>query len=331
MVLTKRVGKPPRVIAEALVRALAGDPVVKSADVAGPGFVNLRLHPSAFRTEVEEVLLAGRGYGRAPAATGERINIEFVSANPTGPLHVGHARGAVFGDTLARLLEATGNRVAREYYINDFGNQTRVFAESVLAAAEGRPTPEGGYGGAYVAELARWLQKVDPAALEADRETLAPDLHHLGVPRHPGIETLRGIKQTLRDLRRLLRRLVQRGVSPPLGARGGRTPSARGERPPGAQGRRALLRRLRRGGRRQGPRRPEERRRLHVLRLRHRLLRRQDCARLRPPAHRPRRRPPRLRRRGCATRIEALGPPGSTRFEALLYQLVFIYRRRRSP
>jgi arginyl-tRNA synthetase len=200
MVLCKRVGKPPRMVAEALVRALAGDAVIKSADVAGPGFVNLRLHPSAFRAEIEEILVAGRGYGRAPSATGERVNIEFVSANPTGPLHVGHARGAVFGDSVARLLEATGNRVAREYYINDFGNQTRVFAESVLAAAEGRPTPEGGYGGAYVGELARWLQKVDPAALEADRETLARTCITWAFRGIPGSETLRGIKQTLRDL-----------------------------------------------------------------------------------------------------------------------------------
>lgn len=200
MVLTKRVGKPPRVVAEALVRALAGDPVVRSAEVAGPGFVNLRLHPAAFHAELREILASGRGYGRAPAATGERINLEFVSANPTGPMHVGHARGAIFGDSVARLLEATGNRVVREYYVNDFGNQTRVFAESVLAAAEGRPTPEGGYGGAYVAELARWLQKVDPEALAADRDTLARTCVTWALRGVPGSDTFRGIKQTLRDL-----------------------------------------------------------------------------------------------------------------------------------
>jgi len=200
MVLTKRVGKPPRVVADALVRALAGDPVIRSADVAGPGFVNLRLHPAAFHVELGKILVAGRGYGHALAATGERINIEFVSANPTGPMHVGHARGAIFGDSVARLLEATGNRVVREYYVNDFGNQTRIFADSVLAAAAGRPAPEGGYGGAYVAELARWLEKVDPEALKADRETLARTCVTWTLRGIPGSETLRGIKRTLRDL-----------------------------------------------------------------------------------------------------------------------------------
>jgi arginyl-tRNA synthetase len=200
MVLTKRLGKPPRVVAEALVRHLAGDAVIKSAEVAGPGFVNLRLQASAFQAELAEILVAGRGYGRAPAATGERIDIEFVSANPTGPMHVGHARGAIFGDSVARLLEATGNRVVREYYVNDFGNQTRMYADSVLAAAEGRAAPEGGYGGEYVGELARWLEKVDPAALKADRETLARTCVTWTLRGIPGSDTLRGIKQTLRDL-----------------------------------------------------------------------------------------------------------------------------------
>jgi len=200
MVLTKRVGKPPRAVAESLVKALAGDSVVRTADVAGPGFVNLRLQPAAFHAELGDILLAGRGYGRSPAATGERINLEFVSANPTGPMHVGHARGAIFGDAVARLLEATGNRVVREYYINDFGNQTRVFADSVLAASEGRPAPEGGYGGAYVAELARWLQEVDPDALRGDRESLARTCVTWTLRGIPGSDALRGIKRTLKDL-----------------------------------------------------------------------------------------------------------------------------------
>jgi arginyl-tRNA synthetase len=200
MVLTKRLGKPPRAVAEALVKALASDAVIRSAEVAGPGFVNLRLHPAAFHAELGEVLAAGKGYGRLPSGTGERIDIEFVSANPTGPMHVGHARGAIFGDAVARLLEATGNRVTREYYINDFGNQTRLYADSVLAAAEGREPPEGGYGGAYVGELARWLAKVDPAALEADRDTLARTCVTWTLRGVPGSETLHGIKETLRDL-----------------------------------------------------------------------------------------------------------------------------------
>src|SRR6185312_3758351 len=103
---------------------------------------------------------------RAPAATGERIDIEFVSANPTGPITVASGRNAAFGDSVARLLEAVGHRVTREYYINDRGNQVRNFAESVRAAAAGREAPADGYKGAYVAELAAWFQQVDPELLK---------------------------------------------------------------------------------------------------------------------------------------------------------------------
>ena len=137
MVLTKKLGRPPRAIAEALVRALEGNAVVRSAEIAGPGFVNLRVHPSALHAEIEEILQAGAGYGRAPSATRDRIDVEFVSANPTGPVTVASGRNAIYGDSIARLLEATGHRVTREYYINDRGNQVRLFAESVRAASEG--------------------------------------------------------------------------------------------------------------------------------------------------------------------------------------------------
>jgi arginyl-tRNA synthetase len=200
LVLAKKIGKSPRDIAVALVRALEGSAVVRTADVAGPGFVNLRVHPSAIHAELEQILVAGKAYGRASAATGERIDIEFVSANPTGPLHVGHARGAIFGDAVARLLEATGNRVVREYYINDFGNQVRLFAESVFAASTRQPTPEGGYAGPYVEELAHWLEKVDPAALQGDPDVLARACVTWTLRGIPGSHALRGIKQTLRDL-----------------------------------------------------------------------------------------------------------------------------------
>jgi arginyl-tRNA synthetase len=200
LVLSKKIARPPRDVALALVRALEGNAVVRTAEVAGPGFVNLRVHPSAIHAELEQILATGPAYGRAPAATGERIDIEFVSANPTGPLHVGHARGAIFGDAVARLLEATGHRVVREYYVNDFGNQVKLFAESVFAASEGRKAPEGGYGGAYVEELARWLGKVDPAALSGDRDALARACITWTLRGIPGSKALRGIKQTLRDL-----------------------------------------------------------------------------------------------------------------------------------
>ena len=172
MVLTKAVGMPPRAIAEKLVAALGGDDVVRSAEIAGPGFVNLRLHVRVFHDELAEILLRGRGYGRAASATGERINIEFVSANPTGPITVAAARNAIFGDAVARVLEASGARVVREYYINDFGNQVRLFADSIAAIAEGREVGEDGYKGAYIEELAAFMQARDAGAFR-DSEALS--------------------------------------------------------------------------------------------------------------------------------------------------------------
>jgi arginyl-tRNA synthetase len=200
MVLTKKLGKPPRVIADALVKALANDDVVKSAEIAGPGFVNLRVHPRALHEELAAILRAGAGYGRSPSATGERINLEFVSANPTGPLLVSHGRGAIYGDAIARLLEATGNRVAREYYVNDFGNQVRLFAASVKAIAEGREVAEDGYKGAYVVELAKHLKKTDPGVITADDDVLARTCVTWMLRGIPGSKDLPGIKTTLRDL-----------------------------------------------------------------------------------------------------------------------------------
>jgi arginyl-tRNA synthetase len=201
LALAKVARKPPRAIAEALVKALDGSEVVASAEVAGPGFVNLRLRPTAFQAEVRAVLQAGKGWGRAPAATGERIHLEFVSANPTGPVTVASGRNAILGDAVARLLEATGNRVTREYYVNDRGNQVRVFAESVRAAAAGTDPPEDGYRGAYVAELAAWLAKAEPdlltrgESLALGRACVAWMLRGI-----PGSKTLPGIRPSLADL-----------------------------------------------------------------------------------------------------------------------------------
>ncbi len=200
MVLTKRVGKPPRVIAEALVKALAGSEVVASAEVAGPGFVNLRLRAGVFHAELEEILRAGAAWGRAPAATGERVDIEFVSANPTGPVTVASGRNAILGDAIASLLEARGDRVTREYYINDRGNQVRKFAESVLAASEGRSPPEDGYKGQYVAELAAHLKKVEPDAF-VDLDVLGRACVTTMLRGIPGSRTLPGIRPSLGDLR----------------------------------------------------------------------------------------------------------------------------------
>jgi arginyl-tRNA synthetase len=200
MALARRAGKPPRAIAQSLVNALSRSDVVASAEIAGPGFINLRLRPRAFHAELADILRAGRAWGRAPAATGERVNLEFVSANPTGPITVASGRNAILGDAVARLLEATGHRVTREYYINDRGNQVRAFAESVRAAARGHEPPEDGYKGAYVAELAGWLADVDEALLSADAETLARACITWMLRGIPGSRTLPGIRPSLADL-----------------------------------------------------------------------------------------------------------------------------------
>jgi arginyl-tRNA synthetase len=200
MTLQKKAGKPPRAIAEALVKSLAGSDVVASADVAGPGFVNLRLHPGVFHAELAEVLRAGRAYGRAPAGTGQRVNVEFVSANPTGPVTIASGRNAVLGDAIARILEAAGHRVTREYYINDRGNQVRNLAESVRAAAAGREPPEDGYKGAYIAELAAWVARLDAALLEGDVEVLGRICVTWMLRGIPGSAALPGIRPSLSDL-----------------------------------------------------------------------------------------------------------------------------------
>jgi arginyl-tRNA synthetase len=201
MAAAKRVGKPPRAIADGIVRALAGSDVVASAEVAGPGFINLRLVPGVFHAQLAEILASGRGWGRAPAGSGERVNVEFVSANPTGPVTIASGRNAVLGDAVARLLESVGHHVTREYYINDRGNQVRLFAESVRASAEGRDPPEDGYRGAYVAELASWLKGAEPALLQGgDAEALGRACVTWMLRGIPGSRTLPGIRPSLADL-----------------------------------------------------------------------------------------------------------------------------------
>ena len=132
MVLAKPAGMPPRAIAEALAAKLMADPRIAGADVAGPGFLNLRLEPAAWQGLVRAVLETGTGYGRSQLGQGRKVMVEFVSANPTGPMHVAHARGAVVGDALAALLAYAGFNVTREYYINDGGGQVDVLARSAF-------------------------------------------------------------------------------------------------------------------------------------------------------------------------------------------------------
>jgi len=201
LVLQKIAGRPPREIAAVLAERLRAAPELVAVEIAGPGFLNFRLAPAVFHRVIAEVLSGGPGYGRAPAATGERVLLEFVSANPTGPLLISHGRGAILGDAVGALLEATGHRVTREYYINDFGNQIRLLGESVRAAAEGRPAPEGGYGGDYVRELAAWIKGHDPAALaDSDPAALARVAAARILDGVPGSRVLPGIRRTLAEL-----------------------------------------------------------------------------------------------------------------------------------
>ena len=159
--LARPLRRAPLQVASALA-PLVRDPAVARVDVAPPGFLNVRLSPEFVARSVDTALAAGADFGRAgtPSAGARRVNVEFVSANPTGPLHIGNARGAFVGDLLCRVLEAAGQRVTREYYFNDFGAQVRNLGASVRSIAEARPVPEDGYHGAYVEELA--------AALPAD-------------------------------------------------------------------------------------------------------------------------------------------------------------------
>ncbi len=162
-------GKPPREVAATLAEELKerlGDDVER-IDVAGPGFLNLFMSESWYHRAVGAAIEQGADFGRGSA--GERVLVEFVSANPTGPMTVASARGAAIGDSLARLFEFAGNEVEREYYINDYGTQVRLFGESIRARARGEDPPEGGYQGEYIAELAA---EIDGAA-ERDPEELA--------------------------------------------------------------------------------------------------------------------------------------------------------------
>jgi arginyl-tRNA synthetase len=165
MRLAKPLGSNPRAIATELAEGLAGVEGVTSAEVAGPGFINVRLDAAAAGALAKVIVDAGADYGRSDRLAGERINLEFVSANPTGPLHIGHTRWAALGDAISRVLRAAGADVANEYYINDAGNQMETFGRSVLAAAKGEPTPEGGYPGSYIADLAASVLEREPNLL----------------------------------------------------------------------------------------------------------------------------------------------------------------------
>jgi arginyl-tRNA synthetase len=154
MQLARSAGMPARAVAELLAVRIGALPGVAKVDVAGPGFINLTLETAAQGELARTILASGEGYGRTSAMAGTRINLEYVSANPTGPIHIGGVRWAVVGDALGRLLQAVGAEVTREYYFNDAGAQIDRFAQSLFTAARGEPAPEDGYTGAYITEIA---------------------------------------------------------------------------------------------------------------------------------------------------------------------------------
>jgi len=160
--LAKPAGKNPREVAELLKKDLEKLPEVSSVDIAGPGFINIKLNRASQADLVRTILSAKESYGKGTALAGVKINLEFISANPTGPLHLGHTRWAAVGDALGRVLSAAGAEVVREFYINDRGNQMDLFGQSVQAAALGQPIPEDGYQGDYIADLAREVLAENP-------------------------------------------------------------------------------------------------------------------------------------------------------------------------
>ncbi|TXR58135.1 arginine--tRNA ligase [Quadrisphaera setariae] len=199
--LSKPAGVPPRKVAEVLAVRLSGVAGVKSVDVAGPGFLNVVLDAAAAGELARTVVEAGPAYGRTEALAGRRVNLEFVSANPTGPVHLGGTRWAAVGDSLARVLQAVGADVTREYYFNDHGAQIDRFARSLLARALGQEAPEDGYGGDYIEEIASTIVRDALAAGAPDPSTL-PEAEALEAFRSRGVALMFDeVKGSLHDFR----------------------------------------------------------------------------------------------------------------------------------
>ena len=204
MVLAKQARSNPRALAEKIVAHLERDPAITELSIAGPGFINMRIAPEAWLDELRTIAASGEGYGRSAMGAGRKVNVEYVSANPTGPMHMGHCRGAVVGDALAGLLEFAGHEVIREYYVNDAGGQVDVLARSAHlryreALGEDIGTiPEGLYPGDYLkpvgetlareygdryasAPEAEWLPEFRAASVAAMMELIKTDLAQLGI------------------------------------------------------------------------------------------------------------------------------------------------------
>ncbi len=166
LALAKKAGRNPRELAERIAEQLRGAQGIAEVKIAGPGFVNITLEAAAQGEVARTVVSEGGAYGHTDTLVGRRINVEFISANPTGPLHLGHTRWAAVGDAIARVFAAAGAEVAREFYINDRGVQMDKFGASVMAAAHGRPVPEDGYHGGYITDLAAAIIAEDPDILD---------------------------------------------------------------------------------------------------------------------------------------------------------------------
>jgi arginyl-tRNA synthetase len=196
LLLAKPAGAPPRELAARLVAALPANDLIAKTEIAGPGFINFFLHAGAYHAQVRRIFAEGERYGRSTRSAGQTVGVEFVSANPTGPLHVGHGRAAAIGDSLSRLLAATGWNVRREFYYNDAGVQIANLALSVQARARGITPddsrwPEAGYRGDYIAEVARAY--LDRQTVSADGQTItgSGDVDDLEAIRRFAVASLR--------------------------------------------------------------------------------------------------------------------------------------------
>ncbi|MFJ6416905.1 arginine--tRNA ligase [Paeniglutamicibacter sp. NPDC091659] len=192
--LGKKAGMNPRDFAQILATRLADAAGVAKVDIAGPGFLNITLEAGAAGELAKAIVEAGAAYGTNEALVGHNINMEFVSANPTGPLHIGHTRWAALGDSIARVLKASGATVTSEYYINDAGNQMNIFAQSVYNRLHGLPVPEGGYPGGYIKELADTVLSDHPDIRELTEVAALPVIRHAAY-----VAQMADIKETLND------------------------------------------------------------------------------------------------------------------------------------
>ncbi|MEC3980208.1 arginine--tRNA ligase [Amycolatopsis sp. H20-H5] len=179
--VAKKAGLQPREFADALAEVLTGADGITVAEVAGPGFLNLRLAADAQGEVISQALAAGDSYGLGEAMAGVKINLEFVSANPTGPIHLGGTRWAAVGDALGRVLGAQGALVTREYYFNDAGAQIDRFVRSLIAASLGEPAPEDGYAGGYISDIAAEVLRQEPSALSLDEAERHETFRRIGI------------------------------------------------------------------------------------------------------------------------------------------------------